>query len=108
MQTETLFKIFLGASILGTLLLLLIPHLAEPKTATKYSQLKEGEYARVTGKAVSIKTSGSMRLIKLDSNITLTCIGCNFKENQTLEAAGKVEKYNNKLEINAEKIRVKN
>jgi hypothetical protein len=108
MQTETLFKIFLGASILGTLLLLLIPYLAEPKSAAKYSQLKEGECVKVTGKAVSIKTSGSMQLIKLDSNITLTCTGCKFKENQTLEATGKVENYNNKLEINAEKIKVRN
>lgn len=97
----------IAISLVGILLLLIISANLPVKTIKEYSQLKEGEYVQVTGSVVSVKNYQDFSVIRLNNNITLTC-ECSLKINQTLEAAGYVEEYKGELQINAEKIKVKN
>lgn len=93
-------------SILGILVLLSIPFVIKPKQISSYSDLKENSYVQITGKIISIKTYPNyddFSIITLDKNITLIC-NCKFPINTTIKAQGKVEIYNNKLQINADKI----
>ena len=102
-----IFKLSLIISLTGVFLLLLLSLAIQPKQISSYSELKENDYAKVTGKIISIKNFNDFSVIKLDSNITLTCTGCKLKENQTITAAGKVEKYQSSLQISIDKAEIK-
>lgn len=93
------------ASIIGILTLFLVSLQIKPVSVFSYSQLKENSYVSVSGKILSEKyfSDSDFSIINLDNNITLIC-SCKFKVNSTIKAEGAVEKYNNKLQINAEKI----
>lgn len=105
MDKILLFSILI--SLVGILILLLISANLPIREVKEYSQLKEGEYVQIAGKIISVKNYQDFSIIRLDKNITLTC-ECNLKANQTLEAAGYVESYKGELQINTEKIKIKN
>jgi len=100
---EKSFSIFLTCALLGIFILLLISLYIQPKEITRYSQLKENDYVKVTGKIISIRTIEDFSIIKIDKNITTIC-NCKFPVNQTILVQGTVEKYKNELQINADKI----
>jgi len=93
-------------SILGIFLLLIISASIQPEKISGYSELKENKYVQVSGKIISIKNYEDFSILKLDSNITLTC-NCKFQANSTVTAQGKVEKYQNNLQVNADKIEIR-
>ena len=100
-----LFILCLLVSILGIFTLLLVSLQIKPIQVSSYSQLKENDYVQVKGKIISDKyfQDSDFSIIKLENNITLTC-NCKFPVNSTIYAEGRVEKYNNNLQINADKI----
>jgi len=104
---ERLFIIFLILSVLGILILNLIVFLILPTNIEKYSELKENSYVSVSGKIVSIRTYSEFSIIQLDNHVTLTC-NCKFPVNSSISAVGTVEKYNNLLQVNSEKIETNN
>jgi preprotein translocase subunit YajC len=99
------FVICLVISILGIFILLLIISNLQPKKISNYSELAEGDYVHVTGKIISLKNYQDFSLIKLDNNITITC-NCKFRVNSTIKVIGKVELYQNNLQISADKIEI--
>ena len=104
-----MFIISLILSLAGILILLVISMNIQPKEIANYSDLKENDYVSVSGKIISEKyfQDSDFSIIKLENNITITC-NCKFPVNSTIAVAGKVEDYNGKLQINAEKIKLKN
>jgi len=102
-----LFVLCLIASIFGILSLFLISFQIKPKQIFSYSELKENDYVSVSGRIISSKyyQDSDFSIIKLKENITLIC-NCKFQLNSTIKAEGKVEKYENKLQINAQKINI--
>jgi len=97
------FIICLIISILGIFILLLISSNLRPKKVSNYSELAEGDYVQTTGKIISLRDYQDFSVIKLNNNITITC-NCKFTINNTIEVTGKVENYQNSLQINADKI----
>ena len=86
-----LLIVSLLASLAGILALLIISHY---------------QTFQVTGQITSIKSYGEFNIVILDKNQTITCTNCNLKINQTIEVTGKPIVYNNKKEIEAEKIKI--
>jgi hypothetical protein len=103
-----LFVLCLLISISGILTLYLISLQIKPIQVSSYSELKENEFVQVQGKIISDKyfPESDFSIIKLDNNIAIIC-NCQFPKNITIKAEGKVEEYNNQLQINAQKIEVK-
>jgi hypothetical protein len=95
-------------SITGILLLLLLSPYIQPKEANNYSDLQENTLVQVHGKIISIKTYSNyddFSIIRLDKNITVIC-NCKFPVNTSVRVLGRVEEYNNELQINANKIQI--
>ena len=101
-----LLKFSFIISISGIFILLLFSQIIKPKQISDYQELKLNDYVSTTSKILSIKTYESFNIINLENKITLTCNSCNLKINQTITATGKVAEYNNKLQIQAEKIKI--
>jgi len=100
---QTLFKTSLIISVLGIFILFLLSNLIQPKQVSSYQELKINELVKTQGKIISIKSYDDFNIITLDNNLTITC-NCNFKENQAIEAQGKVVEYKNQLQIQGNKI----
>jgi hypothetical protein len=101
-----LFYISLALSIAGIFILILISLNVQPQKISLSSELRENSYVSISGRIVSIKTfpdSGGFSIIKLENNMTVIC-NCNFPVNTTVAVIGRVEEYENNLQINAEKI----
>lgn len=102
-----LLKASLIISFVGIFLLLFLTTL-KPKEVGNYNELELNERVKTQGKIIEIKNYDNFFIISLDNNITITCNSCQLKENQTIEAEGKVTDYKKQLQINAEKIQIKN
>lgn len=100
-----LLKISITVSLIGIFFLLILSNVLPAKEISSYSQLKVNDYVKTTGNIISIKTYDDFNIIKLNNNITLTCNKCPFNQNQTIIVEGKVEEYENSLQINANKIK---
>lgn len=100
-----LFLLCLIASIFGILSLSLISLQIKPKQVSNLDELKENSYVSVSGRIISEKyfSESDFSIINLNNNITLIC-NCKFPVNSTITAEGRVEEYQNKLQINAQKI----
>ena len=96
-----LISISLIISVLGIFLLLAISVYQSPKEVTSYKQLSLGDYVKITGKISSIRSYGDFSIITLENKVQVLCNKCNFKQNQTITATGKVTEYQNKLQISA-------
>ena len=103
-----LLHLSLVISILGILILLLIPLLVSPTQVSNKSNLVLGDYVKTSGKIVSIKTYEDFSIIRLDNNITLTCDSCLFQKFQTITVEGKVTDYQDELQIQADRIKLSN
>ena len=102
-----LFYISLFVSLFGILTLLLISIIITPDKISGYSDLNLNKYIQTTGKIISISSFDDFSIIRLSNNITITC-NCKFPVNQTIQVSGKVTKYENKFQIQADKIELKN
>lgn len=100
---KKMLKISFLASISGILILFILINLLQAKSITSYEDLRLGEYVKVGGKIISVKSYSDFSVVKLDSNITITC-NCKLKINDSIEVIGKIEEYDNIKQINAEKI----
>lgn len=100
-----LFVLCLIASIFGILSLSLISLQIKPKQVSSLKELKENEYVQVQGKIISDKyfRESDFSIITLENNITIIC-NCQFPVNSTIKAEGRVEIYQNQMQINANKI----
>lgn len=103
---RVILKISLIISFLGVFLLLFLAEFLPAKKVFSYQDLRLDERAEATGKIISIKNFEDLNIIRLDSNITATCSSCYFKLNQKIRITGKVSKYENQLQINAESIKL--
>lgn len=102
---QKLLKISFVVSFLGIFLLLLLSTIQKPRQVNSYEDLKLRENVKTTGKIISINSFNDFSIVKLDNNITITC-NCKLQENKTITLGGKVTEYENKLQIQAENIKI--
>ena len=98
-----LFKLSLIISFLGVLFLLVISAKIQPKQVNSYEELRLNTNVKTQGKILEIRTYGDFSVIRLDSNLTVTC-NCIFSQNSSVEVIGEIEVYKNQKQIKAEKI----
>lgn len=97
-----LLALSLTVSLIGIFLLLLISLNQSPVDIT--GKAISEDYVSAEGKIISVKTIQDFTIINLDTNITLTCFQCSFKEGDYIHVEGTVEEYQGKKQINTEKI----
>ena len=107
-------KTLLIFSILGIFLLLIISKTIEPPLV-KIKSLDEtyiDKTVKVTGKIIDIHNVKSSQTLTLQEDLSKINIFINSKQNltpnSTITVTGKIQKYNNKLEMEAEKITLLN
>jgi len=111
MEKQTLLKISLSISFFGILILLFISNL-EPKISS-ISKIKAenlNSLIKIQGKIIQIKKiNQNFYLLTLKDNTeTIQAIsGRSFPVNSTIEIIGKLQNYQNKLQIQTEKIKLK-
>ena len=113
MKTQNLIKISLAISIIGIFILLLILEYFPPDLV-KLQDLTEDYLetsVRIQGTITQIKETPTVLILKLkDSNKLITVIAfeeaapLDLKLNSQVEILGKVESYENELEIITDKI----
>jgi len=107
-------KLCLILSLLGILALLFFINFTEPKII-KISSINQkylDNQVKIIGISSAINTYKSnftsFTLEDATGKINIICSCSNIKENQTLEIVGKISKYQGKLQIQADKIIIKN
>ena len=91
-------------ALLGLSSLFLLAYFLHPQQISTLQELKENSYVQAQGKVISERTYADFSIIKLDNNLTITC-NCKGFINKTIEVEGKVESYENTLQIKAYKIK---
>jgi len=99
-----LVKLSLIISISGIFFFLFLLATIQPKLIFNYQELKQDEYVQVEGKIASIRNYYDFYILQLDNNITLTCTDCNFSKGEKIIVKGKVTRFDNSLQIQAEEI----
>lgn len=104
-------KLSFAIALLGIFMLLILLNILSPvavNNSSDLSKLIENTKVQATGKIISERTLyANTKLINLDNNIEIICIGCQNYLNQTIKVVGitdKYEKYENKTQIKALKI----
>lgn len=100
-------KIALAISLIGILIIFTIINLIEINlTPTNQISLKNiGQQIKTSGITSNLKTyENNFTTFTLNNEIEIICNCPNIKNNQKLEILGTVSKYENKLQIEANKI----
>jgi len=99
-------------SLIGILILLFIINSAEPKN-TEISSINEkmiNKNIKITGEVTSLKSyENNFTIITLKDKtgeIEIICTCLEIKENSNLEAIGKVGKYKQEFQLEADKIKI--
>ena len=99
-------------SLLGILLLLIMVTFSEPKTI-EISQINDNhlnENVKLSGNVISVKTFENnftiFTIINNTNKIQVVCNCPNIIKSQNLEIIGKITKYQNSLQIQADKLRL--
>jgi hypothetical protein len=108
-SSSTWCKIHLFTAIIGIFILFLLPYFIHTKeiNVCKIKDFKEGDYISVYGKIISEKNlTKDFTILTLQNSSCKIEITCNCKNflNQTVKVTGHIEYYNNKTQINAERI----
>ena len=102
-------KLALTMSLIGILIIFITINLVEPKEkdSSEISTKNLGEQVKISGTISSIKVyKNNFTTFKLNNEIEVICNCENIKENQKIEVIGTISSYQNRLQIEAEKISV--
>jgi RecJ-like exonuclease len=103
-------KICLTISLLGILILLIIVNYYEPSPIeiNKISQKNINYLVKINGKITEINIYKSnftkLTISQKNDSITAICNCPNLQKNKDIEILGRVEEYENKIQINVDKI----
>ena len=112
MKENTLLKIALICSLAGLLALYFISQKIELKEYKPNALNKNiGDYVSLKGTVAKITEKGNVVFIEIEQQIPVTIVlftdnSIDLKDGETIEVIGKVQEYNGKNEIIADKVRV--
>lgn len=110
-KQEKMKKICFIISIIGILILLFLTTIVKPKEINicNLNQTKENDFVVVFGKIIYernlTETFTSLTLQNSSCKIDITC-NCNGFLGKNVSVVGKIEYYQNKTQINADKIQI--
>lgn len=97
-------------TLTGIFILLILINFSSPKTITGPQQLEKlTDYTKVqtSGRVISERILyDETKLIKIDNNIEIICNSCPVYLNKSISVIGTSEKYENKTQIVALKIKI--
>jgi len=113
MRNSKAKNLILLASLVGILLLFLLPNFIKPKKISacdinNINKTKEKDYVQVQGSIIKeINLTESFKLLTIKNEGCLVEVTCNCKSsllNKNVSVIGKVQLYENKTQINADRI----
>lgn len=97
-------------TIIGIFILLILMNFSSPKSITSPEELNtlvDNSPVQVQGQVISERILyGKTKLIKIDNNIEIICNSCPVYLNKSISVIGTSEKYENKTQIIALKIKI--
>jgi len=109
LSNNALSKIYLVLAVVGILFLFILTYFVKPQEISicKIRELQQGDYVKVYGKIISERNlTSDFTILTLQNSTCRVEITCNCKNftNQNVSVIGKIEYYQNKTQISADKI----
>jgi len=109
LSNNALSKIYLILALVGILFLFILAYFVKPQEINicKIKELNQGDYIKAYGKIISEKNlTSDFTILTLQNStcrVEITC-NCNNFTNKNVSVVGKIEYYQNKTQINADRI----
>ena len=110
MSSNSLLKLSLSFSLIGVFLLLILSLTIQPEQITTKNINQSKGYVKLQGKIISQRSYDEFSLLTLEDSygkVQVSCFECKNFVNKSVIIEGRIEEYQGRKQIQAEKISIK-